>query len=300
MDITIAAAQYPITKHKSFDDWRSHVEQWVMEAFGKGASLLLFPEYGCLEMVSFFPEEKTRGNAQQLIRNVSSYESSFCSVFADLAKKYQLVIVAPSFPVVEGEKIHNRAFVFSPKGLVGYQDKFFMTRFEGGEWGVSSAPKVLTLFEAPWGNFGIQICYDVEFALGSNLLFSAGACVMLAPSCTETERGASRVHIGSRARALEAQAFSVVSQTVGEAPWSRLVGVNYGYTAFYCAPVLDMPVEGILNKKEAQTEGWLVHALDLSHLREIRNESRVFNFKDNQRFYTDFPEEEVRLVKKQV
>ena len=84
---------------------------------------------------------------------------------------------------------------------------------------IQSAPKKLTLFEDSWGSFGIQICYDVEFALGSQLLCSAGASLIVSPSCTETIRGATRVHIGARARALENQCYVVVSQTVGNAEW---------------------------------------------------------------------------------
>jgi predicted amidohydrolase len=42
--------------------------------------------------------------------------------------------------------------------------------------------KVLTIFEASWGKFGIQICYDVEFPIGSQLLASEGAQLIVAPS----------------------------------------------------------------------------------------------------------------------
>ena len=299
MDITVAAAQFPFTRYQDFKGWNFNMEKWVAEAAKQKAQQVLFPEYGSLELMSILPKEDREESVEQQLKKLSLFRSDFCTVFSDLAKKYQLVIVAPSFPVVEEGNTLNRAYVFSPKGLAGYQDKFFMTRFEGEEWGVSSAPKVLTLFEAPWGSFGVQICYDVEFSLGSKLLCSAGASFILAPSCTDTRRGSSRVHIGARARALESQAFTVVSQTVGNAPWS-VVDVNYGYPAFYCAPVLDMPEDGILKESSPQEEGWLIQSLDLSHITAIRNEGRVFNFKDNQRFYTDFPDEEVAVVKKQV
>jgi len=165
--------------------------------------------------------------------------------------------------VLENTKIFNRAFVFSPKGLVGFQDKFFMTRFENEEWGIDAAePKQLTLFEADWGSFGIQICYDVEFTLGSQLLVQAGASLILAPSCTETIRGATRVHVGARARALENQAFTIVSQTVGNAVWSPAVDINYGFAGFYTTPDKEMPEEGIISTKQPQKIGWLIETLD--------------------------------------
>ncbi len=225
MKLTLATAQYPITEHQQWSDWQHHTETWVQHASQKNAQLLLFPEYGSMELVSIFSHDIRQDIRRQVVE-LSALQGDFCQVYADLARKYQVTIVAPSLPVVENGKSHNRAFVFSPKGLVGYQDKFFMTRFEAEEWGIQTAPKVLTLFEADWGSFGIQICYDVEFAIGSHLLCTAGASLILAPSCTETIRGATRVHVGARARALENQAFVAVSQTIGAAEWSPAVDIN--------------------------------------------------------------------------
>ena len=129
---------------------------------------------------------------------------------------------------------------------------------------------------------------------------SAGASLILAPSCTEAIRGATRVHIGARARALEAQAYTVVSQTIGDAPWSPAVDINYGYTAVYCTPDGDMPEEGILKTMTPQTEGWLIQALDFTSIENVRNDGQVFNFKDHQRFHSKFPDEDIVLMRKQV
>ncbi|WP_017733223.1 carbon-nitrogen hydrolase family protein [Nafulsella turpanensis] len=300
MKVKIASAQYPIVEHKTFDEWHQHLEEWIAGAAKEGAQLLLFPEYGSLDLLPLLPEEAGLMNVREQIKAMDTLRGDFCSAFAELAGKYNVAIVAPSFPVQEEGNVLNRAYVFSSKGMVGYQDKFFTTRFEAEDWGVGRAPKVLTLFEAPWGSFGIQICYDVEFALGSKLLASEGASLILAPSCTETIRGSSRVHIGARARALETQAFSIVSQTVGDAPESTAVPVNYGQAACYCAPVLDMPERGIMEKMMPQVPGWLFQSPDLAEIEKLRNEGRVFNFKDQQRFYADFPDEEVKVIRKQL
>ena len=299
MNVTIAAAQYPITEHESFDDWKLHTEQWVADATRRGAQLLLFPEYGAMELVSFLPQE-IRQNIRQQITEIDSLKNDFCSVFADLAKKYQAIIVAPSIPVREGGKNVNRCYVFSAKGLVGYQDKFFMTRFENEEWGIQSPEKNLTLFETSWGNFGIQICYDVEFSLGSQLLCSAGASLILAPSCTETIRGATRVHVGARARALENQSYTIVSQTVGNALWSPAVDINYGFAAFYSTPDNDLPEEGIISAMSPQKEGWLIQSLDFFKIENARNHGQVFNFKDHQGIYNHFVDARIHIVHKTV
>lgn len=296
MTIIVASAQYPITEHKSLDYWRIHTEQWVAKAAHQNAQILLFPEYGSMELVSLFSDE-TRADIRWQVRELNSLKADFCETFSGLARKYQVVIIAPSFPVIEDDKIYNRAFVFSEKGLVGYQDKFFMTRFENEEWGIDSAPKQLTVFEADWGSFGIQICYDVEFPIGSQNLCEAGVSLILSPSCTETIRGATRVHVGARARALENQCYVAVSQTIGNAAWSPAVDINYGFGAFYTTPDKNFPEEGIISTTKAQEEGWLIETLDFGKIEQVRADGQVFNYKDLQRLNTSFETDEIKILR---
>jgi predicted amidohydrolase len=293
--VTIASAQYPITGHRDFASWQQHTEKWVADAVIRGGQLLLFPEYGAMELVSIFGEE-IRNDIRRQITELDALKSDFCATFEKLAGKYGVIIVAPSIPVIEDGMKLNRAFVFSANGLAGYQDKFFMTRFENEHWGIESAPKQLTVFEASWGKFGIQICYDVEFPLGSQKLCEAGAKLILAPSCTETIRGATRVHVGARARALENQAYTIVSQTVGNALWSPAVDVNYGQAAFYTTPDKNMPEEGIIATMPAQQEGWLIHDVDFSLIDDVRADGHVFNFRDQAKLSTILQEETIRVV----
>lgn len=295
----IASANYPITEHATFDNWREHIERWVIEAVNQNAGLLLFPEYGAMELVSIFSDE-IRNDIRRQVIELDSLKDKFCNAFAELAKKYNVIIVAPSIPVIEDERNVNRVFVFSSEGLAGYQDKFFMTRFENEEWGIQSGIKILTLFEASWGTFGVQICYDIEFALGSQLLCSMGASLILAPSCTETLRGATRVHIGARARAMENQAYAVVSQTVDNALWSPAVDINYGFAAFYSTPDNDMPEDGIISTLAPQKEGWLIQELDFTKLKTVRDTGQVFNFMDHQHLHIGFKNEEIKIVRKPI
>jgi predicted amidohydrolase len=294
MHPTVALAQYPITYHRQFADWRHHVSSWVAEAARQQAQLLVFPEYGAMELVSLFSAE-LRSDIRAQVQALESLRPDFCAVFAALARQYQVIIVAPSIPVLVGQNIFNRAYVFSSKGLIGYQDKFFMTRFEDEDWGIHPAPKELSVFEASWGCFGIQICYDVEFALGTQWLAQNGATMIVAPSCTETIRGATRVHVGARARALENQCYTLVAQTVGEASWSPAVDLNYGYTACYCPPDHGLPEEGIVAIQPPQQPGWLVVSPDLSAIEYARTQGQVLNFKDSQLTYTAFKDHTISV-----
>ncbi|MBK7938658.1 MAG: carbon-nitrogen hydrolase family protein [Lewinellaceae bacterium] len=279
MTITLASAQYPITRHPDFKAWEIHTAEWVHEAARQGAQLLLFPEYGSMELVSLLDAE-AQADIRLQVREMEHLLDDFCAVYARLARRYGVVIAAPSFPVRVGDRVFNRCFVFGPQGGLGYQDKYFMTRFESETWGVHRAPARLCVFEADWGCFGIQICYDVEFPVGAALLGRRGATLLLAPSCTETIRGSTRVHVGARARALEQQCFVAVSPVIGDAPWSLAVDVNYGFAACYGPPDRDMPEEGVLAVRAPLQAGWLVQELDLSALDKVRQDGQTLNFRD--------------------
>jgi predicted amidohydrolase len=281
--MVIATAQYPITKHASFEAWRHHTTAWVEQAVTQKAQLLLFPEYGAMELVSLLSAAEQQDLRGQ-VRLLERFRDECWHVFADLAHRHEVIVVAPSFPVSENGAIFNRAAVFSSKGLVGYQDKLFMTRFETEDWGIDASMPHWKVFETNWGNFGIQICYDIEFPIGAHWLNRHGASLILAPSCTETLRGATRVHVGARARALENQCYVAVSQTIGEAPWSLAVDLNFGYAAVYSTPDAFFPEEGIMAIQKPQQPCWLIQELDFSLLDKVRAEGQVFNFTDHQRF----------------
>lgn len=294
--VKIAVAQYPISIFTDVESWKTHVTTWVQQACSEQAELLVFPEYGAMELVSVFPENIQRDLHKQL-HALQELLPVFMETFSRLANRFQCTIVSPSFPVNIAGQFVNRAHVFSPKGLAGHQDKWFMTRFENEEWGITAGKKELALFTAAWGSFGIQTCYDVEFGIGAHHLCKAGAHLIVAPSCTETIRGATRVHIGARARALENQCYVAVSQTVGNAEWSPAVDINYGQAAFYTTPDTGMPEEGILAVGMPQRPTWLVHELDIKALLTVRNEGQVFNFNDSRKTNHVIGEEPI-LVKK--
>mgnify|MGYP001819434255 FL=1 len=48
----IAAAQYPLDELRSQAEYEAKITRWVEEAAGAGAKLLVFPEYGAMELAS--------------------------------------------------------------------------------------------------------------------------------------------------------------------------------------------------------------------------------------------------------
>ncbi len=274
----IALAQYPIGQFASFKDWQANAARWVADGAATGATLLVFPEYGAMELTSLLPPE-LQADLRAQIPALGQFHDAFVAVYTDLAGKHGVHIVAPSLPVAVDGVIHNRAWLLSPSGDAAFQDKRQMTRFENEQWGVT-AGDVLKIFDIGAAKIGIAICYDIEFPLIAHAMSEAGADLILAPSCTDTMAGANRVHVGARARALENQVYVALSPTVGDAPWSPAVDENHGWAAVYATPDRGFPDDGILAKGELDQPGWVTADLDFDKLRAARDTAQVFTRKD--------------------
>jgi predicted amidohydrolase len=283
MKIKIATSTYQMPKHLDFNSYQKRIESFVVKAALAGGEFLIFPEYGSIELVSLMSSHIQKDLEAQL-SEIQQYHQAFCDLFRNLAMKYQVVIIAPSFPVQstfdQQSKIVNRAYVFFPNGEESFQEKNMMTRFENEEWRVSSGNGEQKIFEFKEIKFGISICYDIEFPDFSRELCSKGVELIIAPSCTEGLSGMNRVHIGARARALENQCYVVVSQTVGEVDYSEAIDKNTGLAAIYSTADLGFNQDGIEAIGELNQEMWLIHELDFEKIKLVRSSGRVFNFND--------------------
>ena len=137
----------------------------------------------------------------------------------------------------------------------------------------------LEVFDTPHGRLGVAVCYDSEFPLYARAQVEAGARLLLVPSCTDTEAGATRVRVGCQARALENQIAVAQAVTAGEAPWSPALDVNTGRAALYVPSDRGLPQDGVLARADADA-AWLIADLDLDALDAARAAGQVANRAD--------------------
>lgn len=277
--LKIATAQYSLDPHNTLEEFKSDVEVWVKEASDNGARLLVFPEYGSIELVSLLPKDVQKDLAQQL-KDIQKFRDDFIHLYVELAGKYDVYIIAPSFPWLETpDYFVNRAFMINPNGLYSYQDKQMMTRFEDEDWKVSTPKeKVLNSFDVDGVKVGVSICFDVEFPDFARELALEGVEVLVAPSCTESMAGMNRIHVGARARALENQFYVVVSQTVGTVDYSEAIDINTGMAAIYSTCDLGFPDDGIIVQGTINTPQWVYGEIDTKLVKNVRKNGNVFNF----------------------
>lgn len=278
--LRIAAAQYPITQHASFENWQTHTREWIEQAVHHKAQVLVFPEYGSLELVSLVAGELQKDLPGQVLA-IQQYLEGFIQLFAEEAKKHNVAILAPSFPVKIPESVLpiNRAYFFKNDGSYEFQDKEHMTRFEDEDLHVAAHFSGRKVFEAFGVKMGINICFDVEFPYAAHDMAKKGAQVLLVPACTESMKGLNRVHIGARARAMENQFYVVVSQVVEDSSWSVALDYNTGLAAVYSTCDKGFPDDGTLAHGRLNHQQWIYSDLDLPLLEAVRTDGQVFNYK---------------------
>nr|WP_152845243.1 carbon-nitrogen hydrolase family protein [Thioclava sp. JE_KL1] len=273
----IAAAAYPLDWFEDWAGYAAKVTSWVAEAAGQGGQLLVFPEYGAMELASLGGAE-VAGDLEAALVHVAGLRADMEALFAGLAAEHGVHILAPSGPVIDGTKRVNRASLFGPGGLIGHQDKAIMTRFEREIWHVD-AGEGLVLFDTALGKIGVTICYDSEFPLLARALAEAGAEIILVPSCTDTLAGYNRVRICAMARALENQCVTVQAPTVGDALWCPAVDENRGTTAIFAPPDGLWPESGIVAEGAPDSPGWTFATVDLDRVAQSRTAGTVLPYK---------------------
>lgn len=270
----IAAAAYPLDWFNDFSEYEAKLTGWVSDA--DGADLLVFPEYGAMELASLGGAE-VAGDPQASLREVARHTEAAAALHVQLARDHACHILAASGPVFESDRPTNRAVLFGPDGLIGHQDKQIMTRYERDDMDVRGAPG-LRIFDTALGRIGILICYDSEFPLLGRILAEAGVEIILVPSCTDTLAGFHRVRIGAMARALESQCVTVQSPTVGPCDWSPIVDENRGRAAVYAPPDGFWPETGIVAEGAMNQPGWVTAEIDREKIAESRRNGAVLPY----------------------
>jgi len=273
----IAAAAYPLTFLPDFAAYAAKLTSWVEGAAAQGAQLLVFPEYGAMELAALGGAE-IAADLERALHEVARHRPAVDALHLKLAAHHGLHILGASGPVFPqpGQRPVNRATFYGPHGILGHQDKQIMTRFEREIWFVE--PGIgLPVFDTPLGRIGILICYDSEFPLLARRLAESGAEILLVPSCTDSLAGFTRVRVGAMARALENQCVTVHSPTVGLADWCPAVDENIGRAALYGPPDRGFPPTGILAETDLNAPGWAIADIDLAAIHSVRREGGVLN-----------------------
>lgn len=274
----VATAKYRIGAPADFEAFAGRQRRALAQVAADGARIAVLPEYLSLELGASF-DVATSAELHASLAAIQTYRDGWIDLFSGLARETGMLVVAGTFLLdTGGGRYRNRCDLFTPDGGHAWQDKLQLTGFER-RTGVLERGDALKVFEFDGVRFGVAVCYDSEFPLPVRAQYEAGARLLLVPSCTDTDAGATRVRVGCLARALENRCFVVQSVTAGEARWSPALDVNTGEAAIYAPMDAGFPTDGIVAATRGD-EDWAIADIDLPALEDARAAAQVANDRD--------------------
>ncbi len=274
----LALAQFDVgPRPAGLEDFLGRIAGLAEQAKAGGADLLLLPEYAGVVLAGAFVAAPDL-DAELLA--VTSRATALLLGLREIARRAGIWLLGGTLPIQGDDgRVRNRAPLITPDGICRFQDKQAMTRFEAEQWGISggAGPNV---FETPFGRIGVSICYDAEFPLHVRAQVTAGAVLILVPSCTEALAGFTRVHISARARAIENQCIVAMAPLVGRAPWSGAIDENHGFAGLFGPADHGFPADGVIGRGEMDAPGLVFASVDLDAVARVRREGGVLNHRD--------------------
>ena len=254
-ELSVSAVQYEVelADYHSAGIFASEMERLVARAAGRGARLLVFPEYINV-FLAFSAETELLSEADSvregahivfgssgnthtgnlhdlLLRRSEVVRRNMDRIWGRLADRHSVWIVAGSYFAAGGvneEELYNRAVVYGPEGgLIHEQDKVHLTPFERSRVGLSAGRRRdAEMFEVSGWDCALTICRDSFFDEWNELFEEAELWIDLKANGEE---------FGEHTPALFAEALP---ERIGE------TGVPYGLTVCLNGEFLDLFWEG--------------------------------------------------------
>ncbi len=188
-------------------------------------------------------------------------------LMVEYAKKYNMVIIVPTYEKVQSGVYYNTAAVIDADGTIlgkyrknhipqtsGFYEKFF---FKPGNLGYPT-------FQTAYAKIGVYICYDRHFPDGARILGLNGAEIVYNPSATVTGLSQYLWKLEQPAHAAANGYFMGCINRVGhEKPWN--IGKFYG-SSYFVDPRGQIFAQASEDKDEL-----LVSEFDLDMIDEVRS-----------------------------
>ncbi len=203
-----------------------------------------------------------------------------------LAKKHKMVVIAPMYEEEMPGVYYNTAVIFNDDGsILGTYRKNHIPHLDPGFWekfyfrpGNLGYP----VFETPYGNVGIYICYDRHFPEGARALGLNGADIVFNPSATVAGLSEHLWSIEQPAHAVANGYYVAAINRVGDEPWKT--GTFYGSSY-----VVD-PRGQIIKQGSRDNEELIVADIDLDLIRKVRDTWQFYRDRRPESYFelTDF------------
>jgi predicted amidohydrolase len=250
----LAAATYPIEWHNRWNDYVGKLRVWVRTGAGRGAALLVFPEFAALELASLADED----NAADPVRAtaaVSARLKDATDLHASLAREFGIHICAGSAPLrANGDAPLNQVRLFAPSGDSAAQAALRPDADARERWGIVAGPSP-RVFDTALGRIGILIGADIAERDIATAMVASGAQVLLAQHWAESRAAHEAILAEALARAGETGAFIGLACAVGATEWTARAPKAFGRAAIL-GPGADGTGEVLARGVEGEV-GWV-------------------------------------------
>lgn len=260
--LKIALCQMPVKADKQENLKQATI--MLQEAAVGGAQMVVLPEmFNCPYDIHCF---------RDYAEKIPSGETT--NLLANLAHAHGFFLVGGSIPELVGEQLYNTSVVFNPKGEViakHCKAHLFDVNVKNGikftESEVLSPGNTTTLFETPWGKFGLEICYDIRFPELTRKMAIDGARLIIIPAAFNMTTGPAHWELLFRSRALDNQIFILGSSPARN---SHASYIAYGHS------LVVNPWGQVLAQLD-EKPGILMVDLDLRQIEEVREALPIRN-----------------------
>lgn len=190
--------------------WKS-----VREAAGRGARLIVLPEYF-----------NAMGLAPNQVREESKNTGEQRNLAAEICRKYKVWLL---LPLIESRNngVFNTAHLFNPSGEIAFTyDKTHLTISERRDYELTPGNTIET-FDTELGCIGVMICYDIYFPEVARVLALKGAQIILFPSLQRSDTE-DRCMLLNRTRAVDSTAYLIRSSYGQKKEGIYKPGLMYG------------------------------------------------------------------------
>lgn len=259
--IKLGLCQMAVSRDKGENLRRA--EAALRQAAAQGAQLAMLPEmFNCPYENPCFPiyGEPAGGETWQFLSR--------------MARELGLYLAGGSVPELEGERVYNTCYFFSPEGeeLARHRKvHLFDIDVPGGqrfkESDTLTAGDQITVVDTPLGKIGLAICFDIRFSELFRVMGAKGAQVILVPAAFNMTTGPVHWELAFRSRAVDNQCFVAGCSPARDTQASY---VAYGHS-LVCNPW------GTVLAQLDEKAGVQVVALDLDDLAKYRGQIPILS-----------------------
>ncbi len=275
--VRIGTIQYQQRRVATFEEFAQQVEYFVDVVSDYKGDFAVFPELFTLQLLSI---KNRKVSAAEAIAALTEYTEPIKKLLSDLAVSYNINIIGGSHPTLdESGEIRNICYVCLRDGSIHQQAKIHPTPNERYWWNIKGGSELKSIM-TDCGPIGVMICYDSEFPELARHLVDQGAQFLFVPFCTDERQAYLRVRYCAQARAVENQAYVIMSGNVGNLPNVENMDIQYAQSCILTPCDFPFARDGIAADTTPNVEMVAFADLRPDDLVMARNDGTVLNLKD--------------------